>query len=320
MNARLTLLAALTPVTILVALMAGNVWLGPTEVWRALQGESTPLARTVLFELRGPRVLLAYGVGGLLALAGVLMQALLRNPLADPYVLGISGGAAVGALLVLVIGGAGATLGLGAGGGALMSLGLLVLLARHTLNPLRLLLTGVALAAGWGALISLLLTLSADSALRGMIFWLLGDMSHTTGAGWAWLALSLGIVLTLPLARDLNVLVRGDVFAATLGVNVPRLRLALFIGSALLTAVAVALAGPIGFVGLVIPHALRLIGLRDHRQLLLAAPLAGGALLTLADTLARTVVAPQQLPIGALTAAIGVPWFLYLLGRAKGDR
>jgi iron complex transport system permease protein len=306
-------LIILAPLSLLLALATGSV---PVEL-NALFNDSDALGRSLILELRLPRALSAFAVGGLLALAGALMQVLLRNPLADPYILGISGGAAVGALLSLLLGlGVGWTTG-NAFVGALLSMSLVFGLAhgRGNWSPLRLLLTGVVVAAGWGALISFILAIAPERGLHGMLFWLMGDLSHSPPPQWGLLVTGLGLLACLPFARDLNVLARGDLAASALGVSVPRLRIGLYLVASLLTATAVTIAGSVGFVGLVIPHLLRLLGLSDHRRLLPAAVLAGGSLLVLADTLARSLIAPQQLPVGVITALLGVPVFLFLLHR-----
>ena len=277
---------------------------------------------SIVHDLRLPRVLAAFATGGLLALAGALMQVLLRNPLADPYVLGISGGAAVGALGAMLAGLGGAVTP-AAFCGALLSTLVVFGLARSggersPWTATRLLLTGVVVAAGWGALIALMLTLAPDAQVKGMLYWLIGDMSAVSHAWPALAMLGIVLALALPLARDLNVLARGEDTATALGVAVPRVMLVLFTLAALATAGAVTTAGSIGFVGLVVPHALRLVLGNDQRVLLPASALAGGTLLTLADALARTVVAPTQVPVGVITSLIGVPVFLYLLNRGRG--
>jgi iron complex transport system permease protein len=270
--------------------------------------------------LRLPRALAAFAVGGLLAVAGALMQVLLRNPLADPYVLGISGGAAVGALAAMMVGMA-ALVAPVALVGALVSTLVVFSLARAGATgapwtATRLLLTGVVVAAGWSALIALLLTVAPEAQVKGMLFWMLGDLSAIPPPLPALATLALVLVAASALARDLNVLVRGAEIAMTLGVEVPRVTLALHALAALATAAAVTTAGSVGFVGLVVPHALRLVIGNDQRLLLPAAALAGGALLVLADTLARSVISPAQLPVGVITALIGVPVFLYLLAKS----
>ncbi len=305
----------------LLALGTGSVALDPMEILAVLTGGGEPLHRTLVLELRLPRVLTAFATGGLLALAGALMQVLLRNPLADPYVLGVSGGAAVGALSMLMLGAASVWVGGAAFAGALGSTLLVFSLAhgRGGWTPTRLLLTGVVVAAGWGALISLLLALGPDGSLRSMLFWLMGDLSYGSAPGVAWLTLVLGLLALLPFSRHLNLLARGDLQARALGVPVQRLNLGIYLAAALFTAVAVVQGGSIGFVGLVIPHMLRLTAGADHRRLLPGVVLAGGVLLVLADTLARTLLAPRQLPVGVVTAFIGVPLFLYLLNRSRSS-
>lgn len=313
-------LAVLTLLAFCVALAVGSVPLPPEKVIHALAGSGDALTRTLVLELRLPRAVTAFSVGGLLALAGALMQVLLRNPLADPYILGVSGGAAVGALLSLLLGLAGYWVSGSAFLGALISMLIVFVLAhgRGGWTPTRLLLTGIVVAFGWGAAISLLLVLSDNASLRGMLFWLMGDLSYRSSSWLALIVLAVGLVVCLPFARHLNVLARGETLAEALGVAVRPFSVAIYIAASLFTAVAVTEAGAIGFVGLVIPHLLRLVSGSDHRLLLPGAVLAGGSLLMLADTLARTVIAPEQLPVGVVTAAIGVPVFLYLLNRARG--
>ncbi len=312
-------LAALLAAAFIAALGWGSVALTPAEVLSALLGRGDPLAQTVVLELRLPRALAGFATGALLALAGALMQVLLRNPLADPYILGVSGGAAVCALGAIMLGLGGAWIGGGAFGGALASTLLVFALAhgRGGWTPARLLLTGVVLAAGWGALISLLLALGPDTSLRSMLFWLMGDLSRTAPPWTALAVLAFGCLLAFPFARQLNILARGELQAGALGVAVRPLNVGLYVLASLLTATAVTLAGAIGFVGLVVPHMLRLVTGTDHRRLLPGSVLLGGSLLMVADTLARTAVAPQQLPVGVVMALIGVPLFLFLLHRAR---
>lgn len=304
---------------LLFALSSGSSGLGPSELWSVVNGHGDALARQVILDLRLPRALAALATGGLLALAGALMQVLLRNPLADPYVLGVSGGAASAALLAMLLGLAGLVINLAAFIGALLSMLLVFGLARGagSWTPTRLLLTGVVIAAGWGALISFMLAVAPQAQLSGMLFWLMGDLSQGHSPHAALVVLALGLLLGLALARDLNVLAHGELKAGALGVAVPRLRLLLYLLASLLTAAAVTLAGSVGFVGLVVPHLLRIAGIRDHRLLLPGAVLAGAGLLVIADTLARTAFAPQQLPVGVVTALIGVPLFLLLLQRGS---
>jgi iron complex transport system permease protein len=285
----------------------------------------------MLLQLRVPRVLTAFVVGALLAMAGALMQVLLRNPLAEPYVLGVSGGSAAGALLAMLLAGylgfarqGVAAIGavIGAGVAVLLLFGLVGnALRRLPLSPLaaghRLLLTGVMLAAGFGAVITLVLTLAADAQLRGMVFWLMGDLEDSRFLPIAATIALLVFLWSVWNAPRLNLLARGESFAQLLGVPVVRLRVATLCAASLATAAAVTMAGTIGFVGLVVPHGLRLLIGNDQRVLLPAAALAGGGGLALADLAARTIVAPTQLPVGVITALIGVPLFLWLLSRSR---
>jgi iron complex transport system permease protein len=318
----LALLAIVALAALAFALATGSVGVDMASILRGLAGDASPGPVAIVRELRLPRALAAFAVGGLLAVAGALLQVLLRNPLADPYVLGISGGAAVGALIALSAGVAALAMPaafVGAFASTLVVFGLARAgRADAPWTAMRLLLTGVVVAAGWGAVIALLLTLAPDAQLRGMLFWLLGDLSAPPSPVAALAALTAVVVVALAFARDLNVLSRGDNVATALGISVPRATLALHATAALATAVAVSVAGAVGFVGLIVPHALRLAIGNDQRVLLPGAALAGGALLVVADTLARSVVAPAQLPVGVITAFIGVPAFLYLLAQGEG--
>nr|WP_282103374.1 iron ABC transporter permease [Halomonas getboli] len=302
-----------------VALALGSVSIGPDELVRVLTGGGEALHRTLVLELRLPRALAAFGTGALLAMAGALMQILLRNPLADPYVLGLSGGASVAAL-VAMLAGLGATLVGGAAFAGALASTLIVFGLAHgggSWTPTRLLLTGVVMASGWGALISFLLAVSPVERLPGMLYWLMGDLAYA-GSPWPVLVTAAAaLAAVMPLGRTLNVLARGGLQAAALGVAVRPLEWALYLLASLVTAVAVTTAGSVGFVGLMVPHMLRLRLGNDQRRILPASLLAGGTLLTLADTLARTLIAPQQLPVGVITALIGVPTFLFLLQRSR---
>lgn len=309
--------AALALACWVIALSVGSVPIPLDTLVRVLTGEETGLPRKVLLDLRVPRAAAAFFAGGLLAVSGALIQVLLRNPLGDPYVLGISGGAAVLALLTIAFGLGGWWLEAAAFAGALGSMFLVFSLAARSghLSPPRLLLTGVIVGAAWGAGIALILSIAPDTKLRGMLFWLIGDLSGAATASPAALALGVGLLLTLFFAKDMNVLVRGELAAASLGVNVPLVHYVIYFSSALMTAASVTTAGTVGFVGLVTPHLLRLIGITDMRVLLPTAAIGGGTLLLAADTVARTAIAPQQLPVGVITALIGVPVFLYLMQR-----
>jgi iron complex transport system permease protein len=234
-------------------------------------------------------------------------------------VLGLSGGAAVGALLAMLAGLGGAVISGSAFAGAMLATLMVFGLAHGTgsWTPSRLLLTGVVVAAGWGAVITLMLAISPARELPGMLYWLMGDVSYAR-APWPGLGvLVLVCALVVPLGRSLNVLARGPMQAAALGISVRPLEWLIYILASLLTATAVTMAGSIGFVGLVVPHMLRLVLGNDQRLILPACALAGGTLLVLADTLARVVIAPEQLPVGVITALLGVPTFLYLLYRSR---
>lgn len=308
-------LAVFSVVASFYSLASGSVEISILQVAQSLSGQAQGLESQIILDIRLPRVISGFLVGGMLALAGALMQVLLRNPLAEPYVLGISGGAAVFALLAMVVGLAGLWVNLGAVLGALLSM-LMVFVLSHTggqWNPLRVLLTGVVVAAGWAAVISFLLAVSSASQVHGMLFWLMGDLGYASYSHWSVLVLVLALLLSLIFAPALNLLSRGELQAAALGVSVLNLRYLIYFLSSLLTAVAVMQAGSIGFVGLIIPHIVRLVFGSDHRLLLPASILLGGSLLVVADGLARTIIAPQQLPVGILTAMLGVPLFLVLL-------
>lgn len=303
----------------LAALATGSAEISIAQSIAALQGNAPEHIHSLVIELRLPRALTAFSVGGLLAVAGVLMQVLLRNPLAEPYILGSSGGAAVAALLAMLAGATSVIVDVSAFGGA-MTATLLVFAIAHgsgTWTPARLLLTGVVLAAGFSAATTLLLALSPEQQLRGMLFWLMGDLSFAyEPARTLWLLAILTMAATMA-ARHLNVLSRGELQAAIVGLPVKGFRYLIFIVTALATGLAVTTVGVIGFIGLVVPHMIRLLAGSDHRIVVPASALAGGALLIVADTLARTILAPRQLPVGALTAAIGVPLFLLLMNRSQ---
>ena len=313
----LLLLAALAAAVFLAALLIGSSGIGVGRALAALVGSGDPTTRSVLIAVRLPRVLAAFGVGSLLALSGVLLQALFRNSLADPWVLGVSGGAAVGALLAMIAGAAAIVVQSAAVAGALGAVGMVYLLARGGGTP-RLLLTGVVMASACGALVIVLLALADSSRVRGMVFWLAGDLewavSPTLSAGAAALAVTVAILV----ARPLNVLAAGELRARTVGLALEAWRTLLFIACATLTAIAVVSAGTVGFVGLITPHAVRLLfRSSDHRVVAPGAALAGGTVLAAADLVARTCAAPRQLPVGAIMALVGAPLFVALL-RGRG--
>jgi iron complex transport system permease protein len=304
---------------VLIALLAGTFPVSARQVLESLLFPMPGVVHDVIWQLRMPRALAAFACGGLLSLAGVLLQVLLRNPLADPYILGISGGAALGALLAMVAGAAAAAVKGAAFAGALAAIVIVLsvgLRARDT-NVYRLLLTGVVLSSGFAALVSLTLSLAPAGQLKGMLFWLMGDLSFAESPAAAWAVLLVATAIATVLAVRLDLLALGELKAQSLGVSARSLQLGVFLIAAAATVAAVDLAGTIGFVGLMVPHAVRLLGFVQHRLLVPFAILTGGSFLVLADTAARTVWAPHQLPVGVLTALFGVPAMLWLLGRSR---
>lgn len=313
------LLCSLCVAAVILALASGSADLSAAEVWQSITGRSPDNIRRLVMDLRLPRALTALGVGGLLAVSGVLMQVLLRNPLAEPYILGSSGGAAVAALLAMMFGLSALVIDVAAFGGAMGATLLVFAIAQGSgsWTPTRLLLTGVVLAAGFSAATTLLLALSPDQNLRGMLFWLMGDLNYAYAPLQSLTLLAAITFAGILSARDLNVLARGDLQAAIVGLPVAGFRMLVFAVTALATAISVTTVGVIGFIGLVVPHLIRIVAGSDHRIVLPASALAGGTLLVVADTLARTVLAPRQLPVGALTATLGVPLFLILMSKSR---
>jgi iron complex transport system permease protein len=312
------ILLVLAAAVFFAALLIGSAGFGLGAALKALAGSGDAATRAVLLGVRLPRVLAAFGVGSLLALSGVLLQALFRNSLADPYVLGVSGGAAVGALLAMMAGAAALMVQSAAVAGALCAVVIVYLLARGGGTP-RLLLTGVVLASACGALVSVLLSLADSSRVRGMVFWLAGDLEWAV-TPWASASAAVFAVLAAVLvARPLNVLAAGELRARSVGLALEAWRNVLFVGCAALTAIAVVSAGTVGFVGLITPHAVRLtFRTSDHRIVAPAAALSGGMLLAVADLVARTCAAPRQLPVGAIMALVGAPLFVALLRGRRG--
>jgi iron complex transport system permease protein len=321
------LLASCGLVVFVAALMLGSVNVSPSRALSALLHAPAPgadLPVEIVRTLRLPRAVAGFACGGLLGIAGALLQVLLRNPLAEPYVLGVSGGAAAFAVFALMAGAAGWVVQGASFAGALLSIALVLGFARgelrrsdsHEASP-RLLLAGVVLATGWGAVLTLLLTLAPDERLRGILFWLTGDLNGAGDPRPALAALGVALAATVPAAPQLNVLLRGEALAAALGVPTAQLRLRIYLVASLAAAVAVTTAGTIGFIGLVVPHALRLGLGNDQRMLVPASALAGGVAVMAADLVARTIVAPAQLPVGVVTALVGVPAFLSMLMRRR---
>ena len=313
----LLVLGALALVCLLASLLAGSAHLSLDQALAALGGGGDELSATIVRTIRLPRTISAFAVGSLLGLAGVVLQALFRNPLADPFVLGVSGGASVGALAGMLAGFALGGLEWTATGGAL-AIGALVYWMGRGGDSGRLLLSGVVLASACGAVISVLLAIADNGQLRGMVFWLAGDLGWAQHPWFDLAAAGVALLASLVGGRALNVLAAGELRSAILGLDARIARPVVFIIAAALTSLAVLAAGPVGFVGLVAPHLVRLaLRTSDHRLVAPAAALCGGALLCLADIASRTIAAPRQLPVGAITALIGAPVFLLLLRRQR---
>jgi iron complex transport system permease protein len=314
-------LGALAVLVFAVAIVVGPADLGPGAALRGLLGRADPTTVAIVRELRLPRALLAFLVGGSLAVTGAVLQAVVRNPLADPYLLGLSGGAGLGAVLAIALGVGGAwAVPAAAGLGALAAIVLvyrLAVVAGAVLDTRVLLLGGVVVGAFAAALMGAVLALSPAEDLRSALLWLLGGFD---AASWRTLGI-FGAYAAVPLAllyrasRPLDLLSLGEEPARFLGADVEPLKRFLYVAASLLTAAAVAVAGIIGFVGLVVPHAIRLLWGHTHRTLLPAAFVLGGALLCAADAAARTAFAPLTLPVGVVTAILGVPVFVILVRR-----
>lgn len=316
----LVLAALIALLAIAGSMMIGAAALPFDRVLAALFGAGTSGERSIVVDLRLPRALLAGLAGGGLAVSGATFQAMLRNPLADPYILGVSGGAALGAVIVTVFTRSYVALPFAALAGALVTIGIVFAIAARAtlrLDPRVLLLAGVIVGAFFQAIILLLLTFADVESFRSAIFWMMGSVASASWRSVTMLALVVvpATILLFALARPLNLLTSGEETALYLGVNVTLvMRSAYFIAS-LLVATSVAACGSIGFVGLVVPHAVRMLWGSDHRVVIPTAFLVGSAFLVLADTTARTVLAPAELPVGVLTALVGVPVFILLLLR-----
>ncbi|MGW5049572.1 FecCD family ABC transporter permease [Actinokineospora sp. NPDC004072] len=328
----LAFLALLLPVAMVAGVGIGSIGVAPQDVLTAVLHQIVPAlveptgpdyVETVVITSRGPRVVLGAVVGAGLAVVGMALQALVHNPLADPYLLGVSSGASAGAVAAILSGVAVlgvATTPVAAFAGALGSLVLVHLVARAggRVTTVGLVLAGVAVAYVLAAATSLMLLLASNGQqARQILTWLLGGLGGATWAGiWVPLAAVLaGLAVLMAHARHLNLLYAGEDAAISLGLDVPRFRRAMFVATSLLTGVLVAVSGPIGFVGLILPHAVRLVVGGDHRRALPAAALAGASFLVLADVVARTVASPQEIPVGVFTALCGGPFFLWLLRR-----
>lgn len=322
---RILFLLLLCLLALVVSLGLGAAKLPPLSVFDALLGRGDETARVIVLQLRLPRACLAILVGGGLALSGAVLQALLRNPLAEPYVLGISGGAALGAVTILALGLSSAALWalpVSAFGGALIAIAVVLRIASRVSKKIDtrvLLLAGVIVGTFFNAVILLILTFSDAQTFRSAIFWMMGSLARSSWPATVSLTFYLipAMLALLALARPLNLMAVGEETAFYLGIRVERVKLAAYLVASLLVAATVSVSGAIGFVGLVVPHAIRLLWGSDHRLLLPASVLAGATFLLIADTAARTVAAPSELPVGVLTALVGVPGFFYLLIRRK---
>jgi len=318
----LTLLLALI---FLACLGTGTAAVSWGQVWAWLSGRLTDeTASIILTQIRLPRLLMAALVGASLSICGAVLQAMVRNPLAEPFILGVSGGAALGAILALLAGLPGLWIPSGlAFSGALGTVLLVLSLARRRgrMETTTLVLTGVMVNAFFTAVIMFIISTTTEEKLHSIMFWLYGDLSRAA-LKQVWLLAPVTIVGGLVItgfARQLNLLAAGDRVAAAAGVEVERVKLILLILVSLLTGIAVSLSGLIGFVGLMVPHLVRVSLGFDHRLLLPAAGLVGASFMVLADTAARTIISPAQLPAGVITAALGAPFFVALLAR-RGSR
>jgi iron complex transport system permease protein len=306
---------------ILLGLALGPVPLSPAAVWGALFGAGDANAVAIVRTLRLPRVVLGVAVGAGLGMSGAALQGTLRNALAEPYLLGVSGGAAVGAVVAVTLHvAAPALLPLAAFAGATLAVALVLVVARAAGargDPRILLMAGVVVGAFANAAIMVLLAGAADDTVRSALWWMMGSLGDATWAGTRWVALYVvaGGALVVVLAREIELLALGEDPAAALGVDVERATRRAYLAASLLAAVTVAGAGLVGFVGLVVPAIVRALGARSVRSVVVGAAVAGGALVVVADVVARTARAPAELPLGAVTAIVGVPFFLARLRR-----
>jgi len=302
-------------VSALVCVAFGSVDLSTVEILEAIRSRDN-VHWVVLSQLRFPRVLVAFMSGALLAMSGCLLQTLLRNPLADPYIFGISSGASLGVLMSMSFAlGVSALVG-GFIGAAIVVVSVAVLSnAGSGWNPYRLILTGVMVSAGLNAVISLILVLSPPEMMKGMLFWMMGDLTYAEPRLISVVMFFVILFFSVFYGRGLDVLSLGSERARAIGVSVRRMEVAIYFLAAMASAVVVVEAGAIGFIGLVVPHMVRMIGIWQHQKLVPLAAFVGGAMVAIADTLARSAWAPIQLPVGAITAILGVPILIYLLNR-----
>ena len=320
-------------VAVFIAVAIVSVLIGPARIgiiqglkgllygWHEGYAGLTPSEKTIIFSIRLPRVIFAGLVGASLSAAGVIFQALLRNPLADPFILGVSGGSAVGAIIGIIIGLGSVPFGIPglAFLGAVITVILVFLIGKNNkeLHSNTLLLAGVIVNAFFSAIIMFLISISTNTDLHNITFWLMGDLSLATWVKILFVSILLlfGFAIIYSYARPLNLIVTGEETAMQLGVSVERTKIILFLAGSLVTALAVSFSGIIGFVGLIIPHIMRMLLGPDHRLLLPASFLFGASFLVVADTIARTVIPHSELPVGVITAICGAPYFIYLLRR-----
>jgi iron complex transport system permease protein len=317
---RWILLSVALVIVVIVAIALGTIRLTPAETWHALFGSGDATAVLVVQKLRLPRAVLAALIGAGLGVSGAALQGVLRNPLAEPYLLGVSGGAAVGAVIAVAIGAALAVVPLAAFGGAVVAI-LLALFVAHATHargdPRVLVMAGVVVGAFANAAIMIVLANQEASTVRGALWWMMGSAADATWSQNAWLAMYIlvGGGVLLALGRTLDALALGEDSAAGLGVDVERAARIVYLTASLVAAATVAAAGLVGFVGLVVPHIARRLGASGHRALLGASALTGAMLVVLADVVARIALPPAELPLGAVTAVLGVPFFLITLRR-----
>lgn len=316
---------------VLVAMKVGAVPISigdlAVNLGRVLMGRATELPsdyRLIIFDLRLPRIILGIFVGASLSVSGAGFQALLRNPLADPYVLGVSSGAALGAIIAQIAApGIPLITPAAAFIGATLAIAVVYFLGRREgqLDSTTLLLGGIITASFLSALIIFLMTTNAGRELRGMAFWLMGDLSTPLPSGFQWILIAgfvLGVGAIYTTSADLNLIITGEREAMHLGVDVTRVKLVVYIAASLLTGLAVSMSGAIGYVGLLVPHVMRFLFGSDYRILIPTAAIGGAITIVIADTLARTLMAPTEIPVGAMTALAGAPVFLFLLRKRLG--
>lgn len=309
----------------IIALATGAIHVAPREILLAIRGSGDPATISIVRNLRLPRILLGTLVGAGLGMSGGALQGTLRNGLAEPYLLGVSGGAAVGAVIAIALNASGeGIIAIAAFAGAATAVLLALLVARAAGSaghgdPRTLLMAGVVIGAFANAVIMIAVGNAPPNTIRGALWWMMGSVADSSWWGLAWLATYIGVggALLLYWAREIDVLALGDDAAAALGVNVDVSTRRMYVLAALLAASTVAAAGLIGFVGLIVPHIVRAAGIRRHRPLIVAAGIVGGTLVVAADLVARTARPPAELPLGAVTAVLGVPFFLAQLRKAR---